>query len=61
MTFSLLPDFLCAGLPGTLVDVEAVVATAETGTREAVSEALRPKAARMRSGGLIRPAPAWRA
>jgi hypothetical protein len=43
VTFSLLPDFLCAQLPGTLAEVEAVVATAEAGTREAASETLRPQ------------------
>ena len=43
VTFSLLPDFLCAGLTGTLAEAEAVVAAAEVGTREAASEALRPE------------------
>jgi hypothetical protein len=43
VTFSLLPDFLCAKLTGTLAEVEAVVATAEAGTREAASEVLRPE------------------
>ncbi len=42
MTFSLLPDFLCAGLRGTLAEVEAVVTAAEAGTQELASEALRP-------------------
>jgi hypothetical protein len=42
-TFSLLPDCLAARLPGTLVEVEAVVAAAEqVMSREAASEALRP-------------------
>lgn len=42
-TFSLLPDFLCSRLTGTLAEVEAVVATAEAArTQEAASEALRP-------------------
>jgi hypothetical protein len=42
VTFSLLPEFLCARLTGTLADVEAVVAVAEAAPREAASEALRP-------------------
>jgi hypothetical protein len=42
-TISLLPDFLCARLTGTLAEVEAVVAAADAApTREAASEALRP-------------------
>jgi hypothetical protein len=42
-TISLLPDFLCARLTGTLAEVEAVVAAADAApTQEAVSEALRP-------------------
>lgn len=41
-TFSLLPDFLCSRLTGTLAEVEAVVAAAEVApTQEAASEALR--------------------
>jgi hypothetical protein len=43
MTFSPLPDFLCAGLPASLAEVEAVVAAAEAGTYEAASEALLPE------------------
>lgn len=43
MTFSLLPEFLCSRLPGTLAEVEVVVAAAESApTREAASEAVRP-------------------
>ena len=43
VTFSLLPEFLCSRLTGTLADVEAAVATAETAeNREAASEELRP-------------------
>lgn len=41
-TVSLLPDFLCSQLTGTLDEVEAVVATADVSTREAASEVLRP-------------------
>lgn len=42
-TISLLPDFLCAGLTGSLAEVEAVVAAAEAApTQEQASEALRP-------------------
>ena len=42
-TISLLPDFLCARLSGTLAEVEAAVGVAEAGpTREAASEAVRP-------------------
>lgn len=42
-TFSLLPDFLCSRLTGTLEDVEAAVAAAEVApTWAAASEALRP-------------------
>lgn len=42
-TISLLPDFLCSRLTGTLEEVEAVVATADAAsTREAASEELRP-------------------
>ncbi len=41
-SISLLPDFLCSRLTGTLAEVEAVVAAAEAApTREAASEALR--------------------
>lgn len=44
MTFSLLPEFLCTRLTGTLAEVEAVVAEAEAApTREAASEVLRPE------------------
>jgi hypothetical protein len=42
ISFSLLPDCLSARLTGGLTQVEAVVAAAEAGTREAASEALRP-------------------
>lgn len=42
ISFSLLPDCLAARLTGSLAEVEAVVATAEAGTREAASEVLRP-------------------
>jgi hypothetical protein len=42
-TISLLPDFLCSRLTGSLAEVEAVVATVEVApTREQASEALRP-------------------
>ncbi len=42
-SISLLPDFLCSRLTGTLAEVEAVVAAADAApTREAASEALRP-------------------
>lgn len=42
-TISLLPDFLCSRLTGTLDEVEAAVATAEeASSQEAASEALRP-------------------
>lgn len=42
-TISLLPDFLCSRLTGTLEEVEAVVATADAAsTQEAASEVLRP-------------------
>jgi hypothetical protein len=42
-SISLLPDFLCARLTGTLAEVEAVVAAADAApTQEAASEALRP-------------------
>jgi hypothetical protein len=42
-TISLLPDFLCSRLTGTLAEVEAVVAAVEAApTRERASEALRP-------------------
>lgn len=42
-TISLLPDFLCSRLTGTLDEVEAVVATTEVASsQEAASEALRP-------------------
>lgn len=42
-TISLLPDFLCSRLTGTLAEVEAVVAAADAApTQEATSEALRP-------------------
>ncbi len=42
-SISLLPDFLCARLTGSLAEVEAVVAAAEVApTQEAASEALRP-------------------
>lgn len=42
-TVSLLPDFLCSRLTGTLDEVEAAVATAEgASSQEAASEALRP-------------------
>jgi hypothetical protein len=44
-TFSLLPDFLCSRLTGTLEEVEAVVAAAEAApSQEEVSEELRPDA-----------------
>lgn len=43
-SISLLPDFLCARLTGTLAEVEAVVAAAEAApTREAASDTLRPE------------------
>jgi len=43
-SISMLPDFLCARLTGTLAEVEAVVAAAEAAsTQEAASEALRPE------------------
>ncbi len=43
VTISLLPDFLCSRLTGTLVEIEAVVAAVEVApTREHASEALRP-------------------
>ena len=43
VTFSLLPEFLCSRLTGTLAEVEAVVAAAEAApTREAASEVVRP-------------------
>jgi hypothetical protein len=42
ISISLLPDFLCSRLTGTLGEVEAVVAAADAATREAASEALRP-------------------
>lgn len=42
-SISLLPDFLCSRLTGTLAEVEAVVAAADAApTQEAASEALRP-------------------
>jgi len=42
-TFSLLPDCFAARLPGTLVEVEAVVAAGEQArSREAAADALRP-------------------
>lgn len=42
-SISLLPDFLCSRLPGTLAEVEAVVAAAEAApAQEAASEAQRP-------------------
>ncbi len=42
-TFSLLPDCFAARLPGTLVDVEAVVEGVEQArTREAAADTLRP-------------------
>jgi len=42
-TISLLPEFLCSRLTGTLAEVEAVVAAVEVApTREQASEALRP-------------------
>jgi hypothetical protein len=42
-TISLLPDFLCSRLTGTLDEVEAAVATAEEAcSQEAASEAVRP-------------------
>ena len=42
-TISLLPDFLCSRLTGTLAEVEAVVAAADAAsTQEAASEVLRP-------------------
>lgn len=42
-TISLLPDFLCSRLTGTLAGVEAVVAAADAApTQEAASEVLRP-------------------
>jgi hypothetical protein len=41
-TISMLPDFLCSRLTGTLAEVEAVVATAEAASaREPASELLR--------------------
>ena len=44
-TFSLLPDFLCSRLTGTLEEVEGVVAAAEAArTQEEGSEELRPDA-----------------
>lgn len=43
-TISLLPDFLCSRLRGTLAEAEAVVAAAEISTtRESASEVLRPE------------------
>ena len=43
-SISLLPDFLCSRLTGTLEEVEAVVAAAEAApTLEAASEVLRPE------------------
>jgi hypothetical protein len=42
-TISLLPDFLCSRLSGSLAELEAVVAVADAApTRERASEALRP-------------------
>ena len=42
-TFSLLPEFLCSRLTGTLAEVEAVVAAVEAApTQEAASELVRP-------------------
>lgn len=42
-SISLLPDFLCSRLTGSLAEVEAVVAAADAApTREAASETLRP-------------------
>jgi hypothetical protein len=42
-SISLLPDFLCSRLRGTLAEVETVVVTAEAApTREVASEVLRP-------------------
>jgi hypothetical protein len=42
-SISLLPDFLCSRLTGSLAEVEAVVAVAEAApAQEAASEALRP-------------------
>lgn len=44
ISVSLLPDFLCAGLTGTLAEVEAAVAAAEAApTRETASEVVRPE------------------
>lgn len=44
VTFSLLPDFLASHLPGTLAEIEAVVAEVEAGeTIEAVATRLRPE------------------
>lgn len=43
-SISLLPDFLCSRLTGSLAEVEAVVAAADAApTQEAASEALRPE------------------
>lgn len=43
ITFSLLPDFLCSRLTGTLHEVEAVVAAVEAASSwELASEAIRP-------------------
>jgi hypothetical protein len=41
-TFSLLPDCLAARMRGSLADTEAAVAKAESTSREAAAEALRP-------------------
>ena len=42
-TISMLPDFLCSRLTGTLAEAEAVVATAEAApAREPASESVRP-------------------
>ncbi|WP_242396296.1 hypothetical protein [Anaeromyxobacter oryzisoli] len=42
-SISLLPDFMCSRLTGTLAEVEAVVAAADAApTREVASEVLRP-------------------
>jgi hypothetical protein len=41
-TFSMLPDCLAARMHGSLADTEAAVAKAESTSREAAAEALRP-------------------
>jgi len=44
MTFSLLPDFLAAGIKGPLAEIAEVAAAVEAGpSLEAVAEALRPE------------------